>query len=180
MVRRVDLLTLLSTITILRVLSSVGAHDGEGENISPIRDFLGGFDVMVVSNFLHSVGAMLLLAGLILLLARLGQPSTEEEGLLGGRSANRLIWVALLFNLLGGMMRLYEPGHPSIFDLSGNRWVSIMIVKHLLVIATTVCVIIATLEKQPNDRRRLLARLSLAFVVIIGLLGAVANVVGPD
>ena len=77
-------------------------------------------------------------------------------------------------------MRLYEPGHPSLFDLSGNRWVSIMIAKHLLVIATTVCSIIATLESQDRKRRKLLAKLSLAFVVIIGLLGAMANVVGPE
>jgi len=80
----------------------------------------------------------------------------------------------------GGAMRLYEPGHPTIFDLSGNRWVSIMIAKHLLVVATTVCGVLATRESQPLARRRLLARLSLGFVLIIGLLGAMANVVGPQ
>jgi uncharacterized membrane protein len=163
------------------------AHGGEDDGDDSLRDMLGGFDVMVMNSFLHSIGAMLLLAGLVLLVARLGRPDDVIEaelgensgGLLGGRTANRLVWIGLAFNLAGGAMRLYEPGHPSIFDLSGNRWVSIMIAKHLLVLATTVCGVLATLESQPLARRRHLARLALGFVLIIGLLGAAANVVGP-
>jgi len=180
--KRVRLLALLFPLCIIPAMPLVAAH-GEGEeDISFLREFLGGFDIMVASNFLHTVGAMLLLAGLVLLLAKLNQADFYEnmDGFVGGRSANRLIYIALTFNLLGGVMRLYEPGHPSLFDLSGNRWVSIMIAKHLLVIATTVCSIIATLESQDRKRRKLLAKLSLAFVVIIGLLGAMANVVGPE
>jgi len=164
-------------------IPNVAAHGDDDTSTTSFRDFFGGFDIMVISNTLHSLGAMLLLAGLILLLVhihdqRQSKQEVIEQRFLGGQAVNRLIIIGVVLNLVGGLMRLFEPGHPSLLEFFDNRWVSVMIFKHLLVLLTIILSIIAIKDTQPLERRWHATRAAIVLIVVIGLLGSVATVVG--
>lgn len=182
MVRRILVIFILFASALL--ISNVAAHGDDEEDSTSFRDFFGGFDIMVISNTLHSIGAMLLLAGLILLLVHLhdkrnADAEQVEQRFLGGKAVNRLVLVGLVLNLLGGSMRLFEPGHPLLTEFFANRWVSIMIFKHILVLLSVILSIIAIREQQPLERRWHSARAAIICIIVIGVLGSVASVVGP-
>jgi hypothetical protein len=201
-------LSLASFATIFIASTFAIAH-GEGEDDGGWRDLFGGFDVMVSASFLHSIGAILLVGGLLHIHSRLrtatkvseepeddggdaldalvGEPadstdeSTPEDGEpnIGGQLSNRLIYVGVAMNLIGGISRLFEPGHPSLLETIGNRWVTIMLVKHLFVLIMCGTAIYATLPRGTTSARLLSTRMALAAVVVIGAMGSLASVVGP-
>ena len=82
-------------------------------------------------------------------------------------------------NLIGGLMRLYQPGHPSLLNFLDNRWTSIMLVKHLLVAFLIYSSYYALGESRELELRIRALRASVVLVISIGLLGVVAAVVGP-
>jgi hypothetical protein len=154
----------------------VATAHGEGEDTDSWRNILGGLDVMVIASFLHSIGAILMVGGLIQLYSRL---KTEETDEILSLMPNRLIYSGLILNLIGGASRLFEPGHPSLNATFEDRWVSVMLVKHLFVIILCVASIYATRSSRERASRMLATRMSLAAVIVIGVLGALAGVIGP-
>ncbi|HIA90184.1 MAG TPA: hypothetical protein EYO09_03725 [Candidatus Poseidoniales archaeon] len=188
------------------VLVSLGLLAGQAsahgdDEVGGIQGLLGVFEVMVASSFFHSIGAILLVGGLILLMIRLRIAEAEDDGeeadtldrdtdddeILQATMlrpdveipgmATRLLYVGIVMNLLGGAARLFEPGHPSLLEMFANRWVGIMLVKHTFILTMCICTILATLNTNRIERRLLLCRFSLGCVIVIGLLGALAGVV---
>lgn len=161
-------------------IPNVSAHGG-ADDVGWFRTMLGGFEAMVISGFFHTTGAMILLAGLILLAAKL--PKKDEAVLLeqnlGGKTATKLIIIGMVMNLGGGIMRLYEPGHPDIFSAFEVRWVSIMIVKHLMIVVLCIISGIAISNRFSVAKRKLMVKVALGLTVLIGVLGSLAGVVGP-
>ena len=182
---------LLGCIPLL-LAGSASAHGEAGADDGGFRALLGGFEVIIASNFFHTLGAMMLFTGLVLLLYLLGREEVLDEGEdvlvpeIDGdeplqnpamRSASLLIWVGLAINIIAGLARLFEPGHPSLVAMFSDRWVSIMLFKHFFILVLSVTAVMATSSRLPLMRRRMLTRLSIAFVVIIGILGAAASTV---
>ena len=167
--------TLLSALTIAFFSTVVIAH-GEGEDTGSWRDALGGLDVMVSASFLHSIGAILLVGGLLQLYALLRKEDNED---LPHSLTNRLIYSGLILNLIGGIVRLFEPGHPSLNATFEDRWVTVMLLKHVFVIILCVASVYATRDSRKLSSRLLATRTSLAAVIVIGVLGALAGVIGP-
>jgi hypothetical protein len=176
--RRPAALTLLAAVTCTTLLAAgmVAAH-GEDDSLSGIRGLLGGFDVRVSSSFMHSIGAILLVGGLLKLHSHLRKVTQDEKELTRQLLACRLVWVGVAMNLIGGLMRLFEPGHPSLLEFFADRWVTVMLAKHAFVLLMAGTSIHATLESGTPSARLLSARMALASVVVIGALGALAGVI---
>ena len=77
-----------------------------------------------------------------------------------------------------GLMRLFEPGHPSLLEFFADRWVTVMLAKHAFVLLMAGTSIHSTLESGTPSARLLSARMALATVVVIGALGSLAGVIG--
>ena len=103
----------------------------------------------------------------------------DSDSAIGGRLSDRLIYVGVAMNLIGGIARLFEPGHPSLLETFASRWVTIMLVKHFFILIMCGTAIYATLPRGTTSARLLATRMALAAVVVIGAMGALASVVGP-
>jgi len=189
MPRNMKALGIASLVTLF-IASTIAIAHGEGEDTGSWRDLFGAFDIMVSASFLHSIGAILLVGGLLHIHSRLKAASPDDEdgdgdedeaidAIIGGELSNRLIYVGVVMNMIGGTARLFEPGHPSLLETFANRWVTIMLVKHSFILIMCGAAIYATLPKGTTAARLLSTRMALASVVVIGALGALAGVVGP-
>lgn len=176
---------LLIATTLTSLLSSSVAAHGDEAGESSWRALLGGFDMMILANSLHSLGSMLLLSGILILYYHVKRhldeiPETEisfSSGL--SLMGKRLTIVGLVFNLTGGLMRLYQPGHPSLLEFFANRWTSVMLIKHMMIIVMVYLCYLTFREDSEDELRIRALRTSVVLVITIGLLGVVASVVGP-
>jgi hypothetical protein len=96
-----------------------------------LQEFIDSQAGIVLSVSLHTLGAIALLGGLVGYLAwyrhlRLGH---HHASWLQG--AAFLTYVAIVANLVGGFMRTYETGHPSITQFNDSAWVRALAVKHV-------------------------------------------------
>jgi len=140
---------------------------------------------MILANSLHSLGSMLLLSGILILYyhvkRHLDESPETEISFSSGLSlmGKRLTIVGLVFNLTGGLMRLYQPGHPLLLEFFANRWTSVMLIKHMMIIVMVYLCYLTFREDSEDELRIRALRTSVVLVITIGLLGVVASVVGP-
>lgn len=85
----------------------------------------------VVATTLHTAGAIAYLAGLVAYTSwtrhlRQGQhqPTTLALGQV-------LAYIGILANLMGGFIRTYQPGHPTVWDFGSSGWATVMVLKHV-------------------------------------------------
>ena len=86
---------------------------------------------VVMGTALHTIGAIGLLGGLVGYVAwhrHLHQGHHHARIL---NTATFLAYVSILINLLGGFMRTYETGHPSITEFGTSAWVRAISIKHV-------------------------------------------------
>ena len=166
-------------LLLLPALLSPGvlAHGEADDDATALEKFLASNKTRTATAFLHSVGAILLTTGLVVLLVMLRQPSLEAEA--NTEVANRLVLAGIAMNLVGGLMRLFEPGHPSVLDFMQNRWVTMLATKHLLLLLVYSASIVATRSTVDRERRRLAALGAIAGVIVVSILGAAADVITP-
>ena len=175
--RRASLLSLLLLLLPAMLSPGAVAHGEADEEASALEEFLASSTTRTATAFLHSVGAILLTTGLVVLLVMLRQPSLELEP--NTLVANRLVVAGICMNLTGGLMRLFEPGHPSVLDFMQNRWVTMLATKHLLLLVVYSTSIVATRSTVDRERRRLAALGAIAGVIVVSILGAAADVLTP-
>ena len=175
--RRASLLSLLLLLLPAMLSPGAVAHGEADEEASALEEFLASSTTRTATAFLHSVGAILLTTGLVVLLVMLRQPSLELEP--NTLVANRLVVAGICMNLTGGLMRLFEPGHPSVLDFMQNRWVTMLATKHLLLLVVYSTSIVATRSTVDRERRRLAALGAIAGVIVVSILGAAADVITP-
>ena len=175
--RRASLLSLLLLLLPAMLSPGAVAHGEADEEASALEEFLASSTTRTATAFLHSVGAILLTTGLVVLLVMLRQPSLELEP--NTLVANRLVLAGIAMNLVGGLMRLFEPGHPSLLDFMQNRWVTMLATKHLLLLVVYSTSIVATRSTVDRERRRLAALGAIAGVIVVSILGAAADVITP-
>ena len=175
--RRASLLSLLLLLLPAMLSPGAVAHGEADEEASALEEFLASSTTRTATAFLHSVGAILLTTGLVVLLVMLRQPSLELEP--NTLVANRLVVAGICMNLTGGLMRLFEPGHPSVLDFMQNRWVTMLATKHLLLLLVYSASIVATRSTVDRERRRLAALGAIAGVIVVSILGAAADVITP-
>ena len=175
--RRAALFPLLLLPLLLLTSPGVAAHGEAEDEASALEEFLASSTTRTATAFLHSVGAILLTTGLVVLLVMLRQPSLELEP--NTLVANRLVVAGICMNLTGGLMRLFEPGHPSVLDFMQNRWVTMLATKHLLLLVVYSTSIVATRSTVDRERRRLAALGAIAGVIVVSILGAAADVITP-
>jgi len=176
--RRASLLSLLLLLLPAMLSPGAVAHGEADEEASALEEFLASSTTRTATAFLHSVGAILLTTGLVVLLVMLRQPSLELEP--NTLVANRLVVAGICMNLTGGLMRLFEPGHPSVLDFMQNRWVTMLATKHLLLLVVYSTSIVATRSTVDRERRRLAALGAIAGVIVVSILGAAADVITPS
>ena len=175
--RRASLLSLLLLLLPAMLSPGAVAHGEADEEASALEEFLASSTTRTATAVLHSVGAILLTTGLVVLLVMLRQPSLELEP--NTLVANRLVVAGICMNLTGGLMRLFEPGHPSVLDFMQNRWVTMLATKHLLLLVVYSTSIVATRSTVDRERRRLAALGAIAGVIVVSILGAAADVITP-
>ena len=175
--RRASLLSLLLLLLPAMLSPGAVAHGEADEEASALEEFLASSTTRTATAFLHSVGAILLTTGLVVLLVMLRQPSLELEP--NTLVANRLVVAGICMNLTGGLMRLFEPGHPSVLDFMQNRWVTMLVTKHLLLLLVYSASIVATRSTVDRERRRLATLGAIAGVIVVSILGAAADVITP-
>ena len=175
--RRTALFPLLLLLLLPLVSPGVSAHGESDEEASVLEKLLASDKTRTATAFLHSVGAILLTTGLVVLLVMLRQPSLELEP--NTLVANRLVLGGIVMNLVGGLMRLFEPGHPSLLEFMENRWVTMLVTKHLLLLLVYSASIVATRSTVDRERRRLATLCAIAGVIVVSILGAAADVITP-
>ena len=175
--RRVALFPLLLLLLLPLVSPEVSAHGETDEEASVLETLLASDKTRTATAFLHSVGAIMLTTGLVVLLVMLRQPLLELEP--NTLVANRLVLVGIVMNLVGGLMRLFEPGHPSLLEFMENRWVTLLMTKHLLLLITYSASIVATRSAVDPVRRRLAVLVAIGGVIVVSILGAAADVLTP-
>ncbi len=77
--RRASLLSLLLLLLPAMLSPGAVAHGEADEEASALEEFLASSTTRTATAFLHSVGAILLTTGLVVLLVMLRQPSLELE-----------------------------------------------------------------------------------------------------
>ncbi|OIR13041.1 MAG: hypothetical protein BEU05_00520 [Marine Group III euryarchaeote CG-Bathy2] len=175
--RCASIIPLLLLLLLSLVSTGVSAHGEADEEASALEEFLASSKTRTATAFLHSVGAILLTTGLVVLLVMLRQPSLELEP--NTLVANRLVLAGIAMNLTGGLMRLFEPGHPSLLEFMENRWVTMLATKHLLLLVTYAASIVATRSTVDRERRRLAVLVAIGGVIVVSILGAAADVLTP-
>ena len=175
--RRTALFPLLLLLLLPLVSSGVSAHGETDEEASVLEKLLASDKTRTATAFLHSVGAILLTTGLVVLLVMLRQPSLGLEA--NTLVANRLVLAGIVMNLVGGLMRLFEPGHPSLLEFMENRWVTMLATKHILLLITYTASIVATRSAVDPERRRLAVLVAIGGVIVVSILGAAADVLTP-
>ena len=175
--RRASLLSLLLLLLPAMLSPGAVAHGEAEDEASALEEFLASSTTRTATAFLHSVGAILLTTGLVVLLVMLRQPSLELEP--NTLVANRLVVAGICMNLTGGLMRLFEPGHPSVLDFMQNRWVTMLATKHLLLLVVYSTSIVATRSTVDRERRRLATLGAIGGVIVVSILGAAADVITP-
>ncbi len=101
-----------------------------------IRDAFETEVGLVLATTLHTLGAIGIVAGLILFLVRARRIG---QGLPMGNLPSTtawVIWAAIAANLIGGFMRTYLPGHPTMVDIGHSDWVQVMLLKHAFIFAS--------------------------------------------
>ena len=175
--RRTALFPLLLLLLLPLVSPGVSAHGETDEEASVLEKLLASDKTRTATAFLHSVGAILLTTGLVVLLVMLRQPSLGLEA--NTLVANRLVLAGIVMNLAGGLMRLFEPGHPSLLEFMENRWVTMLVTKHILLLITYAASIVATRSAVDPERRRLAVLVAIGGVIVVSILGAAADVITP-
>ncbi|MGB1696867.1 MAG: hypothetical protein ACPHK8_00535 [Thermoplasmatota archaeon] len=142
------------------------------------RDGLDSSFSLITATTLHTLGAIGVVAALVLsaLWLRKRQAGEDAAGL--QRATRALVWASLVANLVGGAMRTYLPRHPGLGELGENAWVQVMFLKHLFIFAALGALLYLSYVAIPraDPARRSPAVSFSAFLVVLGVV--VASVLG--
>lgn len=151
-----------------------------------IRDAFETETGLVLATTLHTIGAIGVIAALVLFLAWVQRLRTDapRDGL--RRASAWTIWVSIAANMIGGLMRTYLPGHPSVTDIGHSPWVQVMLLKHVFIFAAMGALLHLHYVVAPWLEKRLAhkalpagtpsAQAFSVFIVVLGVL--VASVLG--
>ncbi|MBI2077804.1 MAG: hypothetical protein HYT80_05450 [Euryarchaeota archaeon] len=157
------------------------------------QKFIDSDPGVVLASFLHTTGALLFTAGIILYVyqARLldaAKKASHAPSLKVLPIAHGLNLLGIAFNGMGGLMRLYQSDHPRIDELGTNTWVQLLFVKHLFLVLGVGLAVFLTFRTHvlsiaddapktlfPETRRiQLLAIGSFGTILLASILGAAA------
>ncbi len=102
--------------------------------LGPLQAFVDSDAGGVFLSFLHTAGAILYLGGILaygIWLSNARAGSDDRRVRVGATVA---VYLAILMNLLGGIGRTYQTGHPGLADVAHSPWVQIMLVKHIVLL----------------------------------------------
>jgi hypothetical protein len=159
---------------------------------NPLQEFIDSQAGIVLSVSLHTLGAIALLGGLVGYLAwhRHLRHGHHHPAIL--QAAAFLTYIAIVANLVGGFMRTYETGHPSITQFNESAWVRALAIKHVFLFAAMGAAIVlferiaprlirAFKEGTLTEPRPLGHRVGVVLVglgiLLAAILGAVTQVV---
>lgn len=146
---------------------------------------------VVIGTALHTLGAIGLLGGLIGYVAWHRHLHRGHHHAKVLNFATFLTYVSILANLLGGFMRTYETGHPSITEFGSSAWVRAISIKHLFIFLGMGAAIVlferiaprhiramkaGTLQEESMTTHALGVLLVALGIVVAALLGAVSTV----
>jgi hypothetical protein len=155
------------------------------------RAALDSEPALVLATTLHTLGAIGVIAALGTHIAWYRRLRAGEDSVTLDRWTFWLTMNSVLANLVGGFMRTYLPGHPSITDFAASPWVQVMTLKHMFIF-TALGGLIFLHHKVAPDLRRAAARKRLngptplghavgiwiivTGVVVASVLGAMAQI----
>lgn len=171
-------------------------HAGAGadETANPLQRFLDSDPGIVLGGILHTLGALLFTAGIALYVYQARQVQHARNR--GDAPTLRVLPLAhgltlsgIVFNGLGGLMRLYQSDHPGLEQLGSSAWVQLLVLKHLFLILGVGAAVyltyfthgLATREDAPTSfvphtsRISAVAFASFATILLATVLGAVAG-----
>ncbi len=143
-----------------------------------------------IATILHAVGAIGYLAGLGMYVVwqRDMQAGFDNPRTLA--NAAGATYISILVNLLGGFIRTYQPGHPSLTAFADEPWVVLMVLKHAALFIGIGLAAYLFEVAAPRIRRRAKAGKSwsakgpdaaaagvLASILVAAVLGGVSTVV---
>lgn len=149
---------------------------------------------VVVGTALHTLGAIGLLGGLIGYVAWHRHLHRGHHHARVLNFATFLTYISILANLLGGFMRTYETGHPSITEFGSSSWVRAIAIKHLFIFLSMGAAIVlferiaprhiramkaGSLADEPMTTHALGVLVVALGIVVAALLGAVSTVLLP-
>ncbi len=147
---------------------------------------------VAIATFLHTFGAIGYLAGIAFYMAwtRALRNGHENPSTLATGAA--LTYVSILANLVGGFIRTYLPGHPSLTKIAEEPWVVNMAVKHLvLFIGIFAAAWLFEVESQrlrrafregrlddvPAKRGHVMAGIVIGSILVAAVLGGASTVI---
>ncbi len=152
---------------------------------------------VALATFLHTLGAIGYLAGIAFFIgwSRSLHRGHHAPSVLATGAA--LTYVSVAANLIGGFLRTYQPGHPSLTAIFTEPWVLLMAIKHVALFAGIFAAVwlfeieaprmrkalaTGTLTEMPHFRPRAMAVTVVLSIVVAAVLGGVSAVVGigPD
>lgn len=173
-------------------------HEGESEpskyGLHPdVQEFLDSELGQGIALFSHTSGVFVFLLGLGYVAFRVWRQETPRDfGLKDLEVTRALVWGGLALNLVGGLMRLAQSGHPTLSSIGTNAWVRLILLKHLAWAALLVVsfrLVNRTLpryldtvhatptKRHPGARRSVYG--SVLVVLLVAGIGAAASTIGP-
>lgn len=145
-----------------------------------------------MASFLHTIGAIGYLAGIAFFIgwARSLRRGHHSPSVLATGAA--LTYVSIFANLVGGFLRTYQPGHPSLTALFDEPWVMVMTIKHIALFAGIFAAVwlfeieaprmmrakkAGTLRQLKDTRPRAMASVVILSIIVAAVLGGVSTVV---
>jgi uncharacterized membrane protein HdeD (DUF308 family) len=161
--------------TSIAITASAHGDDGEADGGS-LDAFLANSTVQAAASLLHTLGAIMLTSGLILFITTFRTEEDSEKPVV--QMLRRIIGLGVGLNVAGGLIRVFTPGHPSVFDVFTDSWASYIFGKHLILIAVYTTCILALMERYTLEKRRRWALIAIVGVVVVAALGVMADQVG--
>lgn len=142
------------------------------------RDGLDSSFSLITATTLHTLGAIGVVAALMLSALWLRKLRAGEDAANLQRMTRVLVWVSLAANLIGGAMRTYLPRHPGLSALGDNAWVQVMFLKHIFIfVALGALLYLAYVAIPRADTANRNPAVSFsAFLVVLGVV--VASILG--
>jgi hypothetical protein len=148
---------------------------------------------VVLATSMHALGAIAFLGGLVGYLAwhrQLVQHGHHHRRLL--EAASVLTYLAIVVNLLGGFMRTYQTGHPSVTEFASSAWVRAIVIKHVFIFAGMIAAVYllervalrhlrafkdGTLADLKQDGHRIGVVVVVLGILVSAVLGAMTQVI---
>lgn len=118
-----------------------------------IRDALDSEPALILATTLHTLGAIGVIAALTTHIAWVRKLRAGIDSRPLDQATFWLMVNAIVANLVGGFMRTYLPGHPSLVDFSGSPWVQVMALKHAFIFAALGALVYLHHRVAPRLRR---------------------------